>query len=96
MQTITKEKIATKIEETLGLSGVICEELVTQIFTSATNIILQDRALKIKNFGSFEVVQKNARPGMNMHTHSPISIEPRKVIRFSASRNLKKRLNNDA
>lgn len=95
MQTVTKKKIAAKIEQALGLSAVICEELVTQIFKSATNLILQDQGLKIKNFGSFEVVQKNARPGMNIQTNSPVSIEPRKVIRFSPSRNLKKRLNSD-
>ena len=95
MQTITKEKIAEQIEESLGLSGVICEELVAQIFKSATNLILTGGSLKIKNFGSFTVVQKDERPGMNMQTRKPISIPPRKVIKFSPSRNLKKRLGSD-
>lgn len=95
MQTVTKEKIAAKIEDALGLPGIICEEIVAQIFSSAADLILQDQALKIKNFGSFAVAQKNARFGMNMHTSSPVTIEARKVIKFSPSRNLKKRLNNN-
>lgn len=95
MQTITKEKIAQKIEEKLGFSGLICEELVTRIFKSAIDLVLLNGMLKIKNFGSFEIVQKNSRPGMNIHKRSPISIEPRKVIRFSSSRNLKRKLNSE-
>jgi integration host factor subunit alpha len=93
MQTVTREKIAIEIQERLGLSGVICEELVMNIFKSATDAILQNQVLKIKNLGSFSLHQKNARPGRNWNTAEATTIEARKVIRFVPSRGLKKRLN---
>ncbi len=93
MQTVTREKIATEIQERLGLSGLICEELVTEIFKSSADSILQNQTLKIKNLGSFSLHQKNARPGRNWNTGEAATIEARKVIRFVPSRGLKKRLN---
>ncbi len=92
--TITKEKIAEHLRETLGFSGVICDELVSEVFNSATDLIAEEGGLKIKNLGSFVVHQKLARPGMNLHTGQKVEIPARKVVKFAPSRNLKKRLNN--
>ncbi len=95
MQTITKEKIAEHLREKLGFSGVICEEIVSEVFASATEIIVDTQSLKIKNLGSFAIHQKSARPGMNLQTGEKVEIPARKVIKFAPSRNLKKRLNDE-
>lgn len=95
MQTITKEKIAEHLRERLGFSGVICEEIVSEVFTSAAEIIVDKKSLKIKNLGSFAIHHKAARPGMNLQTGEKVEVPARKVIKFAPSRNLKKRLNNE-
>ncbi len=92
-KTITKEKIAEHLQETLGLSGVICENLVSQIFESATDLICEHSYLTIKNFGSFEIKHKKSRPGVNLSTMEPKSISERKVVTFTPSRSLKAKLN---
>ena len=92
--TITKEKIAEYLRAKLGFSGVICEEIVSDVFESATDLIVEDGGLKIKNLGSFAIHQKKARPGMNLHTGEKVEIPARTVVQFAPSRNLKKRLNN--
>lgn len=89
MQTINKAKLAQVLQKKLGFSAILCEDLVSQIFISSIELILRDTKLKIKNFGSFNVSTKNPRPGMNWASGSAIHIPTRKVIKFTASRNLK-------
>jgi len=93
MQTITKDKIALLLQHRIGLSGVICEELVTQIFQSAVSLISCDSVLKIKNFGSFALHHKSARPGREWKTGTQLIIPAQNVVKFTPSRNLKERLN---
>ncbi|MES2214898.1 MAG: HU family DNA-binding protein [Pseudomonadota bacterium] len=92
MHTITKEKLSQKLHDKLGLSAAICEDLVSEIFVSAADIICSSTNLKIKNFGSFNISTKKERPGMDWVSGSSISIPERRVIRFTPSRNLKARL----
>jgi nucleoid DNA-binding protein len=89
MKTINKERLTQILTTKLGLSGAVCEDLVSDIFTAATNLISTTSTLKIKNFGSFGISTKAARPGMNFVEGSAMSISERKVIRFVPSRNLK-------
>lgn len=77
----------------LGFSGLLCEEIVNQIFASITEIVERDGKLIITNFGKFTLHKKNARPGVNMKTGEAIIIHPRNVIRFLPSIQFKKMLN---
>lgn len=56
-------------------------------------ILSQGKSLHIKNFGSFECLNKVPRKGMNFHTGKTMIINSRKSISFKASKNLKKRIN---
>ena len=95
METINKEKLSEVLKDKTGLSMLVCNSLVTNIFDNIVHILSTDNSLKIKNFGSFAVSQKNTRPGMNLHTKEKVSIPARKVIKFVPSRGLKARLNNE-
>lgn len=94
MTTLTKEQISEYIHKELGLSKTICEELVSEIFTLATDLIVQDKHLTIKNFGTFTIKHKKSRPGVNLSTMTPIEIEERQVVIFTPSRSFKNKLNN--
>ena len=47
----------------------------------------------IQSFGTFEVRNRAARPGVNPHTGEPIQINASKAPAFKASYKLKERLN---
>jgi nucleoid DNA-binding protein len=94
MTTLTKEQISEYINKELGLSKTICEDLVSQVFTLATNLIAKDKHLTIKNFGTFTVKHKKSRPGVNLSTMTPLEIEERQVVTFTPSRSFKNKLNN--
>jgi DNA-binding protein HU-beta len=92
MQTITKEKIALFLKERIGLSGALCEELVTEIFAQIIAISSNEK-LMLKNFGSFSVSSKVARPAFNLSTKQAIKLPARKVLRFIPAKSLKKSIN---
>jgi len=92
--TITKEKIAAMLKAKLGLSSIVCAEIVNQIFDNIQEIII-DQKLTLKNFGSFYTNTKKPRPGINFHTKEKIIIPAKKVTGFLASSKLKAIINSD-
>ena len=91
--TITKEKIAEMLKLKIGLSGVICEEIVDQIFNQMQTILQSQQKLILQNFGSFSINNKKARPGQNLQTKTQVLIKPRSVVRFSPAKYLKNIIN---
>lgn len=92
--TITKEKIAAMLKAKLGLSSIVCAEIVNQMFDNIQEIII-DQKLTLKNFGSFYTNTKKPRPGINFHTKEKIIIPAKKVTGFIASAKLKAIVNSD-
>jgi integration host factor subunit alpha len=95
MKTITRLEIAEKISEELGLSVAGCEDVISQVFTDLISIVKDEGNIHIKNFGSFELFKKKPRPGRNISKNIEVIIEEKNVVRFSASRNLRKLVNSE-
>jgi nucleoid DNA-binding protein len=93
METITKEKITELLKDRIGLSAVICEELINNIFTEIYEITKKENKFRIKNFGNFYVNNKESRPARNLHTGQTIILSARKVMRFLPARALKQEIN---
>jgi len=93
MQTITKEKIIEILKNEIGLSGVICEEIVNKIFSEIFEITKNKNKLKLKNFGNFYINSKKARPARNLQTNQVVMIAARKVLRFLPAKALKASIN---
>lgn len=93
METITKAKIAGMLKQKVGFSGVLCEEIVSQIFSSLLELAQHEGKLIIRNFGGFRVNNKKARPGLNLKTKERVTIPPKKVLSFIPSTQFKSMLN---
>jgi integration host factor subunit alpha len=93
MSTITKSMIADNICRNFGFSKNFADHIVSSIFNELCKIIIEDSKINIPSLGSFQIHQKKARPGMNMHQMTKITIEARQTIRFIPSRTLKERVN---
>ncbi|WP_394355827.1 HU family DNA-binding protein [Candidatus Trichorickettsia mobilis] len=91
--TITKEKITSMLKSKVGFSGMVCEEIVNQIFNQMQVILKSEQKLVLQKFGSFSINNKKARPGQNLQTKTQIIIEPRSVISFSPAKYLKNIIN---
>ncbi len=93
--SITKEKIACMLKAKLGLSSLICEEIVNQIFNNIQQMASKQR-LTLAGFGIFCTRIKKPRPGINFHTKEVVIIPEKEVIRFIPARKLKLLINKNA
>jgi nucleoid DNA-binding protein len=94
-ETVTKEKIAARLSEDLGLSHILCEEISYTIFQEIVDLVKAEKKITLKNFGKFYINHKKSRPGLNIRTKDVVAIAPRDVLRFTPSRLFKSKINGD-
>ena len=90
---ITREEISDYINSEFGLSKFDCNNLVNEIIEQIILGLINDNLVKIHNFGTFKLRQKNQRIGRNPKTKIEVMIAARKVISFIPSKYLLNKLN---
>ena len=86
MASLSKAKLVERLDE-YGL-GYTKEELYTFVVDLCAIMeeeLCKGEDIRISRFGTFEVVDKVARPGRNPKTKEEVIIARRKGIRFQAS-----------
>ena len=92
---LTKKDIINSIYMQIGFSKKISENLLDDILNILTENIIENKIVKISNFGTFTTREKNKRLGRNPKTKESKIISRRKVILFKPSKQFKKFLNSD-
>ena len=90
---ITREDISEYINSEFGLSKYDCNNIVNEIIEQIILGLIDDNVVKIHNFGTFKLRQKNQRIGRNPKTKVEVMILPRKVISFIPSKHLLNKIN---
>ena len=90
---INKNDILENIKNHHGLPISFLEKIFDFIFDIILEGLERDGKLKIAGFGTFKVLNKNARIGRNPKTKAKYQIKPRKVVVFSPSKIVKNKLN---
>ena len=92
-KNITREDISVYIHSEFGLSKFDCNKIVNEIIEQIIFGLINDSIVKIHNFGTFKLKQKNQRIGRNPKTKVEVMISPRKVISFIPSQYFLKKIN---
>ena len=92
-KNITREDISEYINSEFGLSKYDCNQIVNEIINQIIIGLIEDEVVKIHNFGTFKLKQKNQRIGRNPKTKIEIMIAPRKVVSFIPSKYLLNKIN---
>tara|TARA_Y100001970_G_scaffold291812_1_gene430456 strand:+ start:4827 stop:5141 length:315 start_codon:yes stop_codon:yes gene_type:complete len=90
---ITRSDIAEAIHNEFGLSKKDCIEIVSDIVDIIVEGLIKNENVKIHNFGTFKLRQKNSRIGRNPKTKEEYIIQARKVISFKPSKNVLRYIN---
>lgn len=90
---LTKRDIINAIYMQIGFSKRIADNLFDDIIDCIIDNLIEYKKLKISNFGTFSLIKKNRRPGINFKTKQKIIINERNVILFKASKDFKKFVN---
>ncbi|CAK0777789.1 integration host factor subunit alpha [Gammaproteobacteria bacterium] len=90
--TLTKATLADHLFQQLGLNVREAKDLVDAVFEELKKALESGEQVKLSGFGNFELLEKKERPGRNPKTGEEVAIAARRVVTFSASPKLKKRM----
>lgn len=84
----TTDLVGTVAKST-GLSKAQTKKVLTSVFTVIKKTVKQGKTVSINDFGTYKVVKRKARNGVNPVTKQKMKIPAKKVVKFSASKALK-------
>ncbi len=92
MATVTRSDLADKLREKFGLTSADAYKLVDVIFDEISESLLHGEEVKFAGFGTFKILEKNARMGRNPKTGEPAVITARNVVTFRPSTEFRNRV----
>ena len=92
-KNITRDEIASFINQEFGLTKKDCNDFVNDIVEEIIKGLNEFKIVKIHNFGTFKLKSKKERIGRNPKTKEEKMISARNVISFIPSKNVLKKIN---
>jgi DNA-binding protein HU-beta len=86
---MNKASIAEKIQEKLGSTRVVAEEVMDIVIDSIVSTLKSGGEVSIAGLGIFSTKQREARQARNPRTGETISVPAMKVPKFRAAKGLK-------
>jgi integration host factor subunit alpha len=83
---LTKKDLVNLIYMQIGFSKKISENLIDDFFQTIIENLLKEKSLKLSNFGTFTIRQKQSRVGRNPKTKKETVISERNVVLFKPSK----------
>jgi len=86
---MTKADLVTRIAEESGISKKAAGLALNSMVKAIHEILKKGDKIRIADLGSFSVVKRQARQGVNPRTGKPIKIPATKAPKFAAAKALK-------
>jgi DNA-binding protein HU-beta len=85
---MNKTQLIEVVAKKTGTTQVKAGEAVAAVIEAVTEALEKEGSLQIVGFGSLTVETRAERKGRNPHSGEEITIPSKKVVKFSASKNL--------
>ena len=92
-KNLTRKDLSNKIYQNIGFSKNFSSTIVHNFFDIIISMIIKSNKVKISDFGTFKVLNKNERIGRNPKTKVEVIISSRKTVNFKPSQKIKNKLN---
>ena len=86
---LTKKNLVNLIYMQIGFSKQISENLIDDFFQTIIENLSKEKSLKLSNFGTFTIREKQSRVGRNPKTKKETIISKRNVVLFKPSKTFK-------
>jgi DNA-binding protein HU-beta/integration host factor subunit beta len=93
MGNITKKDLVERIADATGLTQVDTKIVIESFLEAVANSLQEGRNIEIRGFGRFKIKEKGARTARNPRTNEHIQVEAGYKPVFEASKELRKRVN---
>jgi DNA-binding protein HU-beta len=85
---MNKAQLVSSMAEKSGLSKVDSKKALEAFLTSVSSSLKDGQKIVLVGFGTFSVVSKAERMGINPATKKPIKIAAKKAVKFKAGAEL--------
>ena len=90
---LTKKDLVNMVYMQIGFSKSISENLINEFILLIIENLIEEKKLKISNFGTFSIRKKKSRIGRNPKTKEKKIISDRNVVLFKPSKEFKTFIN---
>ena len=90
---MNKTELVQAIAEKDNLNKTQAKAALDAMLTTVGGALKDGQKVALIGFGTFQVVKKNARRGINPATKQKIKIAAKKVVKFKAGADLAKKVN---
>jgi DNA-binding protein HU-beta len=91
-RNMNKIKLIETVQKDLKKSKADAERAVNAVIAGIKSHLKKSKAMQLVGFGTFRVVNRKARLGVNPKTGERIQIKASKAVKFSAGKDLKSKL----
>lgn len=85
---MNKTELVDAVAKKAGLTKAQAKEAVDAVLTSVADALAENDKVALLGFGTFSVVEKGERTGINPRTKENITIPARKQVKFKAGAEL--------
>ncbi len=91
---MNKAELVISVQKHLGkgASKAASEKAVNAVIDSIAATLRKGKNVQLVGFGTFKVVHRKARMGVNPKTGEPLKIKPSKSVKFGVGKDLKSKL----
>lgn len=93
---MTKRELVLQVASKLGKTQNEVADIIQSMFDTITQSLVDGNRLEIRNFGVFEVKERDSRVGRNPRTGEEVSIPQKRVASFKPGKVLKKCVHDQA
>jgi nucleoid DNA-binding protein len=89
---VTKKDIVRTIAEQIDLPQLRTRKLVQRTFEALIEVLVRDGRVELRNFGVFQIKQRDARVARNPKTGEPVIVRARNVVTFKPGKEMEERV----
>jgi len=86
---MNKQELISEVANKTGITKKQAQNVIDAFIEVVTDSLSKDEKVALAGFGTFKVMQKKARKGVNPQTKDIIQIPAKKVPKFVPGKNLK-------
>lgn len=90
---MNKESLINLIAENAEISKAKAEKCLNTCLSAAEEALTKEEKIRLAGFGSFHVVRRAARQGVNPNTHEKVRIKASRTVKFRTGKCLKEKIN---
>jgi len=89
---MNKAELVEKVADQTGLTKKVSREVVDAIVSAIIDSLAREEKVTLVGFGTFQVMQRKARRGVNPQTGEGIQIPAKMIPKFKAGKSLREKV----